>query len=106
MKIREKMRELGNGIYKIKTSKIVYVGSYGMMGYNKETYFELIIKDGNIYSQNIYKTVSYDRNNKQFIKDKNEKIKLVNNILEKDYMEDYIEKFDFIDSFKGDSGEC
>lgn len=51
MTIKEKMKEKGNGLYTIVFTDLIYVGSYGTMGYAKYTVFELIVKDGNIYSK-------------------------------------------------------
>lgn len=94
--IKDEMRKCGDGLYEIKTSELVYVGSYGMMGYTREIIFKLIIKDGNIYSQDIYKIISYDRNNKFYVEDKYEKIKLVDNLLKYDIKKiKYFEYRDF-----------
>ena len=85
MTIREKIKENGNGLYTITINELVYVGSYGMMGYNKYTIFKLIVENGNIYSQKICKINSYDKSNEIEILDKFEKIKLVNDLLDLDY---------------------
>lgn len=95
MTIREKMKECGNGLCEIKISELVYVGSYGMMGYTKYTVFELIIKDKNIYSKKIYKIKSYDKNNEIEILDKFEKIKLVNDLLNLDCDNKIVTKFEY-----------
>lgn len=93
MTIREKMKKIGNGVYTITINELVYVGSYGMMGYNKYTIFELIIENGNIYSQKICKINSYDKTNEIEISDKFEKIKLVNDLLNLDYDNKIVFKF-------------
>lgn len=53
-----------------------------MMGYTLYTHFELIVKNKNIYSESIYKKRQGD---KEYITDINEKMKLVQNMLEVDY---------------------
>lgn len=93
MTIRDKIREIGNGLYTITINELVYVGSYGMMGYTKYTVFELIVKDGNIYSKKICKFNSYDKYNKVEISDKFEKIDLVSRLLILDYNNKNIFKF-------------
>lgn len=93
MTVRDEMRKYGDGLYEIRISEVIYVGSYGMMGYNKYTIFELIVENGNIYSQKIYKINSYDRYNEVEILDKFEKIEIVNNLLNLDYNNKIIIKF-------------
>lgn len=82
MKIKELMKQYGDGKYIIETQTNIYVGSYGMMGYTLYTHFELIVKNKNIYSESIYKKRHGD---KEYITDINEKMKLVQNMLEVDY---------------------
>jgi len=95
MTIKEKMKELGDGKYKIKISEPVYVGSYGMGGYMKETTFNLVVKDRNIYSETIYRTRSYDRNNKKYVEDKFDKMYLVSSLLVVPFESEQVEKFNF-----------
>ena len=59
MTIKEKMKEKGNGLYTIVFTDLIYVGSYGTMGYAKYTVFELIVKDGNIYSKKKYLSLNH-----------------------------------------------
>lgn len=82
MKIKELMKQYGDGKYTIEIQENIYMGSYGMMGYTLYTHFELIVKNKNIYSESIYKKRHGD---KEYITDINEKIKLVQNMLEVDY---------------------
>ena len=84
MTIKEYIKKYGEGKYVMKTSEIVYVGSYGMGGYTKYTHFNLLVKNGNIYSESIYKTLSHD-DNKKYITDFNEKIKEVNSLMQMDF---------------------
>lgn len=93
MTIREKMKELGNGKYEIKISEPVYAGSYGMGGYTKEITFNLLVKDGDVYSELIYKNRSYDRSNKEYIENKFDKIYLVSSLLATE--SEQVEKFVF-----------
>ena len=82
MTIKELMKKYGDGKYIIETQENIYMGSYGMMGYTLYTHFELIVKNKNIYSESIYKKRHGD---KEYITDINEKMKLVQNMLEVDY---------------------
>ena len=93
MTIREKMKELGNGKYEIKISEPIYIGSYGMGGYTKEITFNLLVKDGDVYSELIYKNRSYDRSNKEYIENKFDKIYLVSSWLATE--SEQVEKFVF-----------
>lgn len=93
MTIREKMKELGNGKYEIKISEPIYIGSYGMGGYTKEITFNLLVKDGDVYSELIYKNRSYDRSNKEYIENKFDKIYLVSSLLATE--SEQVEKFVF-----------
>ena len=93
MTIREKMKDLGNGKYEIKISEPIYIGSYGMGGYTKEITFNLLVKDGDVYSELIYKNRSYDRSNKEYIENKFDKIYLVSSLLATE--SEQVEKFVF-----------
>lgn len=96
MTVRDEMKKCGDGLYEIRISELVYTGSYGMMGYTREIIYKLIVKDGNIYSQDIYKITSYDRNNKFYVNDRYEKIELVNNLLKYDIKNiKYFEYFEY-----------
>lgn len=49
MKIKELMKQYGDGKYTIEIQENIYMGSYGMMGYTLYTHFELIVKNKYIY---------------------------------------------------------
>lgn len=105
MTIKDKMKEKGNGIYTITISELVYVGSYGMMGYTKYTKFNLILTDNDIYSQKISEIASYDKSTEIEILDKFKKIELVNNLLKLDYEDKCVYKFNY-KTLKGDDYKC
>lgn len=105
MNIGEKMRECGDGLYEIIVSELVYVGSYGMMGYTRYTIFKLIVKDKNIYSQKIYKINSWDKTIELDVTDKFDKIELVSRLLKLDYEDKCIYKFNYR-TLKGDDYKC
>ena len=54
MKIKELMKQYGDGKYTIEIQENIYMGSYGMMGYTLYTHFELIVKNKYIYIPNQY----------------------------------------------------
>lgn len=91
MKIIEKMRELGEGRYEIKKTETHVFGSYGMYGYDIVYDFNLIVSNKNIYLESL--TVS--KPNKKIDYTKEEKLDLVNLLLNTNFEDREIKKFTY-----------
>ncbi len=91
MKIIEKMRELGDGRYEIKRIETHVFGSYGMYGYDIVYDFNFIISNKNIYLESL--TIS--KPNKKINYTKEEKLDLVNLLLNTNIEDKEIKKFTY-----------
>ena len=91
MKIIEKMRELGEGRYEIKKIETHVFGSYGMYGYDIVYDFNLIVSNKNIYLESL--TIS--KPNKKINYTKEEKLDLVNLLLNTNIEDREIKKFTY-----------
>ena len=91
MKIIEKMRELGEGRYEIKKTETHVFGSYGMYGYDIVYDFNLIVSNKNIYLESL--TIS--KPNKKIDYTKEEKLDLVNLLLNTNIEDREIKKFTY-----------
>ena len=91
MKIIEKMRELGDGRYEIKKIETHVFGSYGMYGYDIVYDFNFIISNKNIYLESL--TIS--KPNKKIDYTKEEKLDLVNLLLNTNIEDREIKKFTY-----------